>query len=86
MIGVESSLPASVTRGAQLAHQAFGILIYLIIGDNGASAEGSPDHTAHASKFNGRISWVQIGLGKDAADADHFIDDEERVRVIMARQ
>lgn len=46
----------------------------------------SPDYTAHNSRFNGKINWVQIDLGKDAADADHFIDDEERVRVIMARQ
>ena len=42
--------------------------------------------TAHTSKFNGKINWVQIDLGKDAEDADHFIDDEERIRVIMARQ
>jgi hypothetical protein len=25
-------------------------------------------------------------LGKDAADADHFIDEEERVSAMMARQ
>ena len=25
-------------------------------------------------------------VGKDAADADHFIDHEERLRVMMARQ
>jgi len=29
---------------------------------------------------------VQIDLGKDAVDADHFIDEEERFRVILARQ
>jgi arylsulfatase len=46
----------------------------------------SPDYTAHTSKFNGKIDWVQIDLDKDAADADHFISHEERVRVIMARQ
>ncbi|MGC1816258.1 MAG: arylsulfatase [Casimicrobiaceae bacterium] len=46
----------------------------------------SRDYTAHTSKFNGKINWVQIDLGKDAADADHYIDDEERIRVIMARQ
>jgi hypothetical protein len=27
-----------------------------------------------------------IDLGKDAQDADHFIDCEERLRVMMARQ
>jgi arylsulfatase A-like enzyme len=46
----------------------------------------SPDYTAHTSKFNGKINWVQIDLGKDAADADHFVDEHERMRVIMARQ
>lgn len=36
--------------------------------------------------FNGKINWVQIDLGADARDADHFIDHEELLRVIMARQ
>ena len=27
----------------------------------------SPDYTAHTSRFNGKIHWVQIDLGKDAA-------------------
>jgi arylsulfatase len=46
----------------------------------------SPDYTAHTSRFNGKIKWVQIDLGDDAKDADHYIADDERVRVIMARQ
>jgi arylsulfatase A-like enzyme len=46
----------------------------------------SPDYTAHTSKFNGKISWVQIDLGEDAADADHYIDPDERFRIAMARQ
>jgi arylsulfatase A-like enzyme len=46
----------------------------------------SPDYTARDSRFNGKINWVQIDLGKDAADADHFIDREEHLRVMMARQ
>jgi hypothetical protein len=29
---------------------------------------------------------VQIDLGDDAKDADHFIDHEELLGVIMARQ
>jgi len=44
----------------------------------------SPDYTAHTSRFNGKISWVQLDVGVD--DHDHFIDPEERVRVAMARQ
>jgi arylsulfatase len=46
----------------------------------------SPDYTAHSSRFNGKINWVQIDLGDDAKDADHYIDHEERLRVAMARQ
>lgn len=46
----------------------------------------SPDYTAHNSRFNGRLHWVQLDLAEDAADADHFISPEERIRVAMARQ
>jgi arylsulfatase len=46
----------------------------------------SPDYTASSSRFNGKITWVQIDLGKDSEDADHYIDENERIRVIMARQ
>ncbi len=42
------------------------------------------DYTTQGSKFNGKINWVQIDLGKD--DHDHFIDPDERLRVAMARQ
>ena len=44
----------------------------------------TPDYTAQASRFNGKINWVQIDLGTD--DNDHFIDPDERLRVAMARQ
>ena len=30
--------------------------------------------------------WVQIDLGEDAKDADHYISSEERLRVYMAIQ
>jgi arylsulfatase len=46
----------------------------------------SPDYTAHTSKFNGKINWVKIDLGKDAEDANHYITHEERMRVAMGRQ
>jgi len=42
----------------------------------------SPDEVA----FTGRVRWIQIDLGEDAADADHLISPEERFRVAMARQ
>jgi arylsulfatase len=46
----------------------------------------SPDYNAHTSRFSGKINWVQIDLGDDAKDADHYIDHHERLRVAMARQ
>jgi arylsulfatase len=46
----------------------------------------SPDYTHHTSLFNGKIAWVQIDLGDDAKDADHYIDPDERFRIAMARQ
>lgn len=46
----------------------------------------SPDYTAHTSRFNGKISWVQIDLAEDVEDADHYIDPDERFRIAMARQ
>jgi arylsulfatase len=46
----------------------------------------SPDYTAHTSRFTGKVDWVQIDLGEDAQDADHYIDPDERFRVAMARQ
>jgi arylsulfatase len=36
--------------------------------------------------FTGRVRWVQIDLGDDAADADHLIAPEERYRIAMSRQ
>ncbi len=44
----------------------------------------SPEYTAHGSKFNGKIHWVQLDV--DVDDHDHFIDPEERLRIAIARQ
>jgi arylsulfatase len=44
----------------------------------------SSDYTAATSKFNGKIAWVQIDLGED--DQDHLIDDDERLRIALAKQ
>jgi arylsulfatase A-like enzyme len=46
----------------------------------------SDDYDAKSSAFTGRVRWVQIDLGEDAADADHLISPEERFRIAMARQ
>jgi hypothetical protein len=40
--------------------------------------------SVHASKFTGKIQWVQLDVGVD--DNDHFISPEERLRIAMARQ
>jgi hypothetical protein len=46
----------------------------------------TPDYSANKGRFNGKINWVQINLGKDAEDADHYISPEERLRVAMTIQ
>ena len=46
----------------------------------------SDDVTAGETEFSGRVKWVEIDLGDDAADTDHLITPEERLRVAMARQ
>ncbi len=38
------------------------------------------------TRYPGRVRWVQIDLGDDAEDADHFITAEERLRIAMAIQ
>jgi arylsulfatase len=51
-----------------------------------AASPVSDDYTGKTSIFTGSVNWVQIDLGEDAADADHLITPEERLRVAMARQ
>jgi arylsulfatase len=46
----------------------------------------SDDYSGQGNEFNGRIEWVQFDLGEDAEDADHYITDEERMRVAMSIQ
>ncbi|GMQ85187.1 MAG: arylsulfatase AtsD [Acidimicrobiia bacterium] len=46
----------------------------------------SDDYGPKESRFTGRIEWVQIDLGEDAEDADHYITDEERLRIAMSIQ
>jgi arylsulfatase A-like enzyme len=50
---------------------------------------GSPvtdDYGPDGRKFTGRVNWVEIDLGADATDADHFIKPEERLRLAMGIQ
>jgi hypothetical protein len=46
----------------------------------------SDDLDMRASRFTGRVRWVEIDLGDDAQDADHLITTEERLTIAMARQ
>jgi arylsulfatase len=55
------------------------------VGQDSASPV-SDDYGSSGSAFSGTVQWVQIDLGEDAADADHYISPEERLRVVMARQ
>ncbi|WP_330865346.1 arylsulfatase [Nocardioides sp.] len=36
--------------------------------------------------FTGEVHWVEIAVGEDAHDADHFLSPEELLRVAVARQ
>jgi arylsulfatase len=55
------------------------------VGEDTASPVAD-DYSAAESRFNGTVSWVQIDVDDAAADVDHLIDPEERLRVAMARQ
>jgi arylsulfatase len=45
----------------------------------------TPDYPAD-KQFSGEVNWVEIDIGKDAADLDHFISPEERLCVAMGIQ
>jgi len=44
----------------------------------------SSDYTGHSTRFTGKVDWVQIDLGDDAKDADHYIMHDERLRADAA--
>jgi arylsulfatase A-like enzyme len=44
------------------------------------------DYGARDNAFSGDVSWVQIDIGDDAADADHYVTADERLKIAMARQ
>jgi arylsulfatase A-like enzyme len=46
----------------------------------------SDDYGPHDNAFTGDVHWVQLDIDDAAADDDHVIAREERVRVAMARQ
>jgi arylsulfatase len=46
----------------------------------------SDDYGPKDSGFTGRVRWVQLDIDAAAADVDHLISPEERLRVAMTRQ
>jgi len=46
----------------------------------------SDRYTSDSSRFTGKIEWVEIDIDAAAADADHLISPEERLRLALARQ
>ena len=46
----------------------------------------SDDYTPESSRFTGSIEWIQIDIDAAAADEDHLISPEERLRLALARQ
>ena len=48
--------------------------------------DGVLDDGAHGNEFSDAVNWVEIDLGEEVEDADHYIDPEERLRVYMAIQ
>jgi hypothetical protein len=37
-----------------------------------------------SNRFNGEVNWVQIDVGEDANDLDHFLNHQERLKIAMA--
>jgi arylsulfatase len=37
-----------------------------------------------SNRFNGEVNWVQIDVGEDANDLDHFLNHQQRLKIAMA--
>ncbi len=46
----------------------------------------SDDYDTQASRFTGRVRWIQIDTDDAAEDLDHLSTADERLRIAMARQ
>ena len=53
---------------------------------NDAATSVTDDLGPGETRFNGKVRWVQLDIGDDADDADHYITAEERLRIAMAVQ
>jgi len=52
--------------------------------DSGAPV--SPDYGARDNRFNGTIKGVQLAIAEGAESADHMVNPEDAIRLILARQ
>ena len=64
-------------------YNLLGVQRFYVQGDQAVVSE---DYGPRGNQFTGEVRWVQIDLGDDAADADHFLTAEERLKIAMARQ
>jgi arylsulfatase A-like enzyme len=71
-------------RVAATAAMIFSADDTLDVGVEGGSVVS--EEYGHDNRFTGKVQWVQIDVDAAAADADHLVTAEERVRVAMARQ
>jgi hypothetical protein len=53
---------------------------------NDSATSVTDDFTAGETAFTGRVRWVEIDMGEDAEDADHYITPEELLRIAMSIQ
>jgi hypothetical protein len=50
------------------------------------SPRSTPDYPEQGNASTGEVAWLQLDVGDAAADMDHRISAEERVKAAMARQ
>ena len=55
------------------------------VGEEGGAVV-SEDYARRGNEYIGEVNWVQIDLGDDAAEVDHFLTANERLKIAMARQ
>jgi hypothetical protein len=52
--------------------------------DIGFESGSSVTSDYSSNRFNGEVNWVQIDVGEDANDLDHFLNHQERLKIAMA--
>jgi hypothetical protein len=52
--------------------------------DIGFESGSSVTSDYSSNRFNGEDNWVQIDVGEDANDLDHFLNHQERLKIAMA--